>query len=97
MSFDKVIEQPMILVDFWAEWCAPCKVLDPVLSGLAAELNGEVLVGKVNVDENRILANRFGISSIPTIILFKQGKEVHRFTGVQSKEMLMIYIQKHKI
>jgi thioredoxin 1 len=94
-NFDKVVNQYLILVDFWADWCAPCKAQDPILEEVASHLNGKALIGKVNVDENRILANKYGITSIPTMILFKNGKRVHQFVGVQSKERILQYINKN--
>lgn len=77
-----------VLVDFWAAWCGPCRMLAPVLEELAAELAGQVKVVKVNVDENRDLASKFQIMSIPTLVLFKEGKEATRLTGYMSKEQL---------
>ena len=94
-NFDKVVEHGLILVDFWAEWCAPCKAQDPILEDLAKALNGKALIGKVNVDDNRTLANKYGITSIPTLILFKNGQRVHHFVGTQSKERLLLYIEKN--
>jgi len=88
-NFDKVIGKTTILVDFWAEWCAPCKVQDPILEEVAKELNGRALVGKVNVDDNRTLASKYGIMNIPTMILFKNGQKVHQFVGVQSREKII--------
>lgn len=96
-NFDKVVGQSLILVDFWAEWCAPCKTQDPILEELAKELNGNALIGKVNVDDNRILANKYGITSIPTMILFKNGQRLHQFVGVQSKERILLYINKYSL
>lgn len=94
-NFDQVVNQSYILVDFWAEWCGPCKAQDPILEELASELDGKALIGKVNVDDNRTLATRFGISSIPTLILFKDGKRIHQFVGAQSKERLLHFINKN--
>jgi thioredoxin 1 len=88
-NFDKVIGKTTILVDFWAEWCGPCKAQDPILEEVAKELNGKALVGKVNVDDNRTLASKYGIMNIPTMILFKNGQKVHQFVGVQSKEKII--------
>ncbi|HAA89649.1 MAG: Thioredoxin [Thermoanaerobacterales bacterium 50_218] len=78
-----------VLVDFWASWCGPCLMLAPVLEELAVEMEGKVLVGKVNVDENRQLAEQFGIMSIPTLILFRDGQEVSRIVGLRPKEELV--------
>ncbi|MBN2175995.1 MAG: thioredoxin [Bacteroidales bacterium] len=94
-NFDKVVSQSLILVDFWADWCAPCKAQDPILEEVAKELNGQALVGKVNVDDNHTLATKYGIMNIPTMILFKNGKKVHHFVGVQPKEKILNIIKKH--
>lgn len=93
-NFDKVVDSSTILVDFWAEWCGPCKVQDPILDEVAEELNGKALVGKVNVDDNRTLATKYGIMNIPTMILFRNGEKLHHFAGVQSKERIMRALNK---
>jgi thioredoxin 1 len=94
-NFDKVVSKTTILVDFWAEWCGPCKVQDPILEEVAKELNGKVLVGKVNVDDNRTIANKYNIMNIPTMILFRNGQKVHQFVGVQPKEKIINTILKN--
>ena len=71
-----------VLLDFWAEWCGPCKMMSPVVDELADELEGRVKVGKVNVDDEQELAIRYGVMSIPTVIFFKDGKEIDRKVGV---------------
>lgn len=94
-TFDKVVSQSMILVDFWAEWCGPCKVQDPILDQVAKELGDKILVGKVNIDDNRTLASKYNIMSIPTMILFKNGEKIHHFSGIQSKERILHILEKH--
>lgn len=84
-----------ILVDFWAEWCGPCKMIAPELEKLADELEGRVQVAKMNVDENRSTPGRFQVMSIPTLILFKEGKEVERVIGFRKKDELLSIIEKH--
>lgn len=75
-----------VLVDFWAPWCGPCRMLSPVLDELAGEMNGKVKILKVNVDEEPELASKFGVMSIPTVIAFKQGKATNKVVGFRSKE-----------
>ena len=82
-----------VLVDFWAVWCGPCKMLAPVVSEIAQEYEGKVKVGKVNVDDEPVLAGRFGISSIPTLILFKNGQQAAVSVGVRPKEELVKMLQ----
>ena len=89
-NFDAEIggETP-ILVDFWASWCGPCRMLMPTIEQLAKEADGKYRVGKVNVDEQGELAMRFGIQSIPTLIVFKNGEEVSRALGVRPKGAIL--------
>jgi thioredoxin 1 len=77
-----------VLVDFWAEWCGPCRMLAPIIDELAGEFKGQAKVGKLNVDHNPAIAERYGIRGIPTLILFKNGEIVEQIVGVQSKEAL---------
>ena len=82
-SFDRALgEGKLMMVDFWADWCGPCKMLSPVIDDLAGQYAGKVVVGKVNVDEEPELAIRYGVMSIPTVIFFKDGKEIDRKVGV---------------
>jgi thioredoxin 1 len=79
----------LVLVDFWAPWCGPCRMLEPVIAQLAEEAKEKVKVCKMNVDEEREVAGKFGIMSIPTIMLFKKGEVVESMIGLQSKEAFM--------
>ena len=74
-----------VLVDFWAEWCGPCKMVAPILDELASEYDGKVKIGKVNVDENRQLAGEYNIRSIPTLLIFKDGQVADQIVGLRSK------------
>ena len=81
-EFDCAVEQaPLAMVDFWADWCGPCKALSPVIESLAEQYEGKALIGKVNVDEERELAIRFGVMSIPTVVFLKNGREFDRKVG----------------
>jgi thioredoxin 1 len=77
-----------VLVDFWAEWCMPCRMLAPVVEELAQEYDGRVKIGKLDTDGNREVSMKYGIQSIPTLILFKGGEEAGRVTGLSSKQDL---------
>ncbi len=77
------------LVDFWAEWCMPCRMIAPVIEELAGQYAGKVKIGKVDTDANRDVGVKFGITSIPTIILFKGGEVVQKFVGVTTKEQFV--------
>ena len=79
---DAISNNKVVLVDFWATWCGPCRMLAPVIEQLGAQYEGKVVVGKVDTDEQPALAMQFGIMSIPTVIFFKDGKEVERKVGV---------------
>lgn len=84
-NFNEIIKSDKpVLVDFWASWCGPCRMLAPVIDEIAAEYEGRVTVGKVNVDSEGTLASQYAIVSIPTVIVFKGGKEVKKFVGVHS-------------
>ena len=87
-NFEQSISSGVALVDFWAEWCGPCKMQLPIIEEFSGEMEGKATIGKVNVDEELELAQSFGIQSIPTLILFKDGKPVKKLVGLHSKESL---------
>jgi len=95
-NFQHQIKSNVILVDFWAEWCAPCRMMAPVLNDVAGELTGNAYVGKVNIEQYSSLAQQYQIRNIPTMILFKDGKEVARFVGMKNKEFLVQQINNVK-
>lgn len=93
-NFQQQTKNRLVLVDFWAEWCAPCRMMAPILNEVAAELDGKAFVGKVDVQKYQELATKFKVRGIPTLILFKDGKEVNRFVGVKTKDFLLKEIGK---
>ena len=107
MANDKIIElstdnfnneiqnQGPILVDFWAEWCGPCRMVAPVLDQLADELDGKVRIGKLNVDDNQELSIKYGVQSIPTFLLFKDGEVADRMMGAMPKAAFEKFIERN--
>jgi len=85
-NFDEVTKEGTVLVDFWAPWCGPCRMLAPVIEELAEEFDGKAKICKVNTDEEQDLAVKFGVRSIPTIVFFKDGEQVDQMVGAASKQ-----------
>jgi thioredoxin 1 len=96
-NFDQEVKKPdgPLLVDFWAAWCAPCRLIAPHLEALAQEYQGKARVGKVNVDENGALAGRFQIRSIPTLLVFKDGQVVDQLIGAAPKDSIQALLDRH--
>lgn len=94
-NFQETISQGVVLVDFWAPWCAPCRMVAPILEELQGEVEGKVKIIKVNVDDNPNVAMNHGITSIPTLMLFKDGQLVDRTAGAGPKDFYKNMITKH--
>jgi len=96
-NFDKTLkDNAVVLVDFWAPWCGPCRVQAPILEEVATQIDSDTVIGKVNVDENKELASRYEISSIPTLIVFKDGVIQQKLVGVHQKDDLLKMINEAK-
>ncbi len=96
-NFEQTIKSnKLVLVDFWANWCGPCRALAPTIAELSKEYSGKVLIGKLDVDSNPETAERFQVFSIPTMILFKDGKETERLVGLCPKNRITDALQKHQ-
>jgi len=95
-TFDDVVRKhPLMLIDCWAEWCGPCRMIAPVIDELARDYSGRLTVAKLNVDENPDTANRFGVMSIPTLLIMKGGNEVDRIIGAVPKSFIEEKLKKH--
>ncbi|MBB5180689.1 thioredoxin 1 [Planomicrobium koreense] len=94
-NFSQEISEGLVLVDFWAAWCGPCKMIAPVLEELDADMNGKVKIVKVDVDENQGTASEYGIMSIPTLLLMKDGQPVDKVVGFRPKEALAELVNQH--
>jgi thioredoxin 1 len=91
----KVLDGKAVLVDFWAEWCGPCHMIAPVVEDIANEKGDALHVAKLNIDDNPGTAQRYGVMSIPTLILFKDGQETARIVGAQGKERILAQLDQH--
>lgn len=92
-DFDNTIKKGVVLVDFWAPWCGPCRTQGPIVDELVKEIGGKAVITKVNVDNNNAISSKYEVRNIPTIIIFKDGKPKMRFVGVQDKEFLVQQIE----
>lgn len=92
---DLLNEDAPVLVDFWAPWCGPCRTLSPIVDEIADDLAGKIKVAKCNVDENQDIAMKYGVMSIPTLVLLKGGQEIARTVGAMPKAKLMAELQAH--
>ncbi len=93
-TFNNEIEAGIVLVDFWAPWCGPCKIIAPILDELSAEIGDAAKIVKINVDDNPESASKYNVMSIPTLLIFKDGQLVDQLVGVQPKEKLKAVIEK---
>ena len=96
-SFEELVvnSDTPVLVDFWAEWCGPCKMIAPILDEIANDMAGKLVIGKLDIDVNQDTAMAFGVMSIPTLLLFKNGEPVERIVGFQPKTQLVARLQPH--
>jgi thioredoxin 1 len=95
-NFAALVKNGVTLVDFWASWCMPCKMMAPILNEVADELGGSAQIAKLDVETNRASSAKYGVRNIPTMVLFQNGKEINRFVGVKTKSFLINEINKVK-
>lgn len=88
-NFESTISKGITVIDFWATWCMPCKIQGPIVADVAKEVKGKAVVAKLDIDKSRDIANKYMISAVPTILIFKDGKEVKRLVGLQQKKQLV--------
>ncbi|NOR86164.1 MAG: thiol reductase thioredoxin [Bacteroidales bacterium] len=89
INFDKTISKGLVLIDYWAEWCAPCLAQHPILVEIAEEVKDIAVLAKVDISDNRVIADQQRVKNIPTLVLYKNGVEIQRFAGIQSKEIII--------
>ncbi|RLI36037.1 thioredoxin [Candidatus Bathyarchaeota archaeon] len=95
-TFEEFVRKhPLVVVDLWAPWCAPCRIVSPIIEELARDYAGKIAFGKLNVDENQFTAMQYGVMSIPTLLIFKDGKLVDRIVGAMPRRMLEPRITRH--
>ncbi|HUP63624.1 MAG TPA: thioredoxin [Thermoanaerobaculia bacterium] len=95
-DFESVINAGKpVFIDFWAPWCGPCRIVGPIVEELAPSYDGRAVIGKINVDDNPVVAQRFGVTSIPTMMMFKDGKLVDRMVGAAPKAALQGFIDRN--
>jgi thioredoxin 1 len=96
-NFEQTVLQSSspVLVDFWAEWCGPCRMIAPSIEAIASELQGKAVIGKMNVDDNPLVPGRYGIRSIPSLLIFKGGQQVDGMVGAADKSRIKALVEKH--
>lgn len=94
-NFESTVSSGLTVVDFFAQWCGPCKVLGPIMDEVAGAVSGKAKCVQVDVDQAQGLATKFGVTSIPTVVFFKDGSEVDRFVGIKQKDEIISLIEKH--
>jgi thioredoxin 1 len=96
VNFQQQTKSGLVLIDFWASWCMPCKMMAPILNEIAEELGDKAKIAKVNVEEFQQLSSKFSVRNIPTLVLMKNGKEIDRFVGVKPKDYLLKQLLKNQ-